>query len=136
MSRLIITLALLAVVGALAYVYQNRRATAQVATANPLPSHVDRSAFIAPNAPWLLVVFSSASCLACADVWKHAQGFEQANVAVQEVEVLADPELHGAYNIDSVPSTLVVDAQGIVKADFVGPLSPADIDQIAATIAS
>lgn len=79
-------------------------------------------------------MFSSATCLACEDVWRHVQGFERSDVAITDIEVKAEPDLHRVYNIDSVPSTLLVDSMGIVHNSFVGPLSPADLDTISAAL--
>lgn len=136
MGQALVVVALAAVAIAVSLIIQRRQPNAQVATSEPLPTHIDRSAFVSADVSWLLVVFSSATCLACADVWKHVQGFERSDVAVQDVEVKVEPELHRTYNIDSVPSTLLADSAGIVRKSFIGPLSPSDIDEISAVVSA
>jgi hypothetical protein len=44
-------------------------------------------------------------------------------VAVQEVEVGVDADLHGRYSIDAVPTTIIADADGVVRGSFLGPVS-------------
>ena len=48
-------------------------------------------------------------------------------MAVQQVEVTAEPELHRRYGIDAVPLTLVADEQGVVVKHFIGPLTATDL---------
>ena len=43
-----------------------------------------------PDAPWLVAVFTSATCASCQGVWERAQPLESASVAVQQVEHQAD----------------------------------------------
>lgn len=99
-----------------------------------IPTHLRRADFVGADSPWLIVAFSSASCLACAEVWRQIQGFESGGVSIADVEYGAEPKLHSSYGIDSVPTTVVVGAGGAVQAGFVGPLSPSAIDQIAALV--
>ena len=68
-----------------------------------VPGLVDRADFVRPDAPWLVVVFSSSTCLACQGTWEKAQLLESDEVATQEVEAVADALLHQRYGIDAVP---------------------------------
>lgn len=134
MEQLILFAVAVAIGVGAAYVINRRRSDAQVATMTPLPTHANRSDFVGPGLPWVLAIFSSDTCLACADVLAHARSFESTTVAVQDIEVKAEPALHKTYNIDSVPATLVIDSDGIVQASFLGPLAPPDVDKIASLV--
>ncbi len=94
--------------------------------AGELATSVDRSDFRAPASPLLLAVFTSATCASCESVLREMQRHESSRVAVQDVEVTKAPDLHRRYRIDSVPSTMLVEADGTVIAHWVGPLSPND----------
>ncbi len=125
MDRLLVALAVAVVVVAVAAVLQ-RRGTAVPEPpqgAPAVPGEVDRSDFDRPSAPWLGVVFSSRSCATCAGVIDRVAPLESEQVAVCEVEVGEHPELHRRYGIDAVPLTLIVDAEGLVRTSFAGPVS-------------
>ncbi len=92
-----------------------------------IPAQVQRSDFTRPEAPWLVLVFASATCDACSGVWAKAQLLEADEVAVQLVEAVADAALHERYRIDAVPLTLVIDVEGVVEASFLGPVSATDL---------
>jgi len=91
------------------------------------PAQVDRADFVDAGKPWLVAVFSSASCDACGDVARKAKVLECAEVAVVEVEYSASGALHGKYHVDAVPITVVADQAGVVRASFVGPMSATDL---------
>ncbi|MFZ9628868.1 MAG: hypothetical protein ACO3C1_05900 [Ilumatobacteraceae bacterium] len=91
-----------------------------------VPQQVDRADF-APGAPWVVVVFSSASCHACADVLRKAQVLESNEVAVVDVEYGAATALHRKYGINAVPVVAVADDEGVVRAGFAGPISATDL---------
>jgi hypothetical protein len=46
---------------------------------------------------------------------------------VQEVEISARRDLHQRYSIDAVPIIVLADAEGVVRASFVGPPSATDL---------
>jgi protein-disulfide isomerase len=92
-----------------------------------VPAMLDRADFERPDAPWLVVVFSSATCLSCQDAWEKAQLLQSDEVAVQDVEVADHQELHQRYGIDAVPMIVVVDDEGVTRASFVGVPSAADL---------
>lgn len=93
----------------------------------PVPSLLVRSDFPSPELPWLVAVFTSATCTSCARTWESARQLAGGSVAVAEVEVKADPELHERYGIEAVPIILVADADGVVRASFVGPPTATDL---------
>ena len=49
------------------------------------------------------------------------------SVAVDDVEFGAREALHKRYHVDAVPMVVVADAEGIVRASFVGPVSATDL---------
>jgi protein-disulfide isomerase len=92
-----------------------------------VPAMLDRADFGRPDAPWLVVVFSSSTCLSCQDAWQKVQLLESDEVAVQDVEVSDDKGLHERYGIDAVPMIVVVDDEGVTRASFVGVPTAADL---------
>ena len=92
-----------------------------------VPTELDRADFDRPDASWLVAVFSSSTCLACADVWEKARQLESDDVAVQDIEAGAHKDLHTRYKIDAVPMTVLADDDGVVRASFIGVPSAADL---------
>lgn len=92
-----------------------------------VPVQLDRGDFPRPEAPWLVAVFSSTTCLACADAWEKARVLEADAVAVVRVEAVERKDLHDRYGIDAVPLVLVADAEGLVRESFVGSPPAADL---------
>lgn len=91
------------------------------------PAQLDRADFTRPEAPWLVAVFTSATCETCAKVWTSTQLVESDQVAIQNIEVVDDKELHDRYAITAVPSVVIADAQGVARASFLGPPTSADL---------
>ena len=111
-----------------AWVLQRRRPPdAPVRTGYSVPEQLDRADFDRPEAPWLVAVFSSATCDSCAGVWDRARHLDSPVVAVQEVELVAHRALHERYGIEAVPTTVVVDAAGVVQRSFLGPVTATDL---------
>ena len=81
-----------------------------------------------PATPWLLAVFTSATCDVCAETWRKVAVFESDDVAVQRIDFPAERALHDRYAIDSVPMILVTDRDGVVRRSFVGPVSATDLE--------
>ena len=124
MDRLLVALALAAVAVAVAFVLQGRRADAPTQPRTwEAPAQLDRTDFDRPDAPWLVCVFSSATCSTCADVVAKARVMESGDVAVQDVEAVEDAALHDRYGIEAVPIVAIADADGVVRESFVGPVS-------------
>lgn len=92
-----------------------------------MPAQLDRADFDRPDAPWLVIVFSSGTCQTCADVVAKARVVACRDVVVQEVEFTAARRLHERYGIDAVPTLVVADSAGVVKAGFLGPMSATDL---------
>ncbi|MCU1497357.1 MAG: hypothetical protein JWM47_1310 [Acidimicrobiales bacterium] len=92
-----------------------------------VPVQLDRRDFDHPEAPWLVAVFSSATCLSCQDTWAKAELLRSEAVAVQDVEAVGRKDLHQRYQVDAVPMVLVADADGVVQRSFVGPPTATDL---------
>lgn len=128
MERLLLVVALAAVAAGVAAVIRARtRPDAPTRPTWAVPDQVDRRDFARPDAPWLVAVFSSATCLACRATWDKAKALESDSVAVQDVDAVADARLHQRYGIDAVPLVLVVDGAGLVRASFLGEPPATDL---------
>ena len=107
-----------------AFLRQRRRADVPTQPRSwEAPAQLDRADFDRPEAPWLVCVFSSATCSTCADVVAKAEVLRSPDVAVQDVEAVADKALHDRYRIEAVPIVAIADADGVVRESFVGPVS-------------
>lgn len=128
MERLVIVAVVAVVAVVIALVVQRRQpAATPVRTGYNVPGQLHRPDFTRPDAEWLVAVFSSATCDTCAGVWDKVQVLESDAVAVQELEVTAHQVLHDRYRIDGVPTTVVADAEGVVRASFLGPATATDL---------
>jgi DNA-binding transcriptional regulator of glucitol operon len=122
-TRLLVVAAVVVVAVLVAAVIQRRRPDAPLRTGFSLPEQLDRSDFTRPEAPWLVAVFTSATCATCADVWAKTEVLASDDVAVQELEYVRDRVLHDRYAIDAVPALVVADDRGVVRRSFLGPVS-------------
>lgn len=130
MLPILIVLALVAVAGAVAFVVQRNDPSAAAAEPGPswtVPTHLDRSDFVRPDAAWLVAVFSSSTCLACQGTWDKAQVLGSPDVAVQSLDSIADKAVHDRYGVDAVPMVLVVDGAGEVRRSFMGEPTATDL---------
>ncbi len=127
MERLLIVAAVVGFAAGVAVVVRRRRPEPPTQGKWPVPTQLDRADFDRPDAPWLVVVFSSTTCLSCADAVEKAEVLASAEVVVQDVGVTASPDLHRRYGIDAVPVTVVADGDGVVRASFVGAPSATDL---------
>lgn len=119
--------AVVAVASVVAIIVQRRRPQAPTQGRWSTPAQLDRGDFDSPEVPWLVAVFSSATCDSCQDTLAKAQVLAAAEVVVQDVEVGIRPDLHKRYGIDAVPIVVVADHEGIVRESFVGPPSATDL---------
>ena len=130
MERLLIALPLIAVAVVVAVVLQRRRPAPPTGTEWTVPAQLDRADFRSPDAPWLVAVFTSSTCDACADVAMKAAALDsgpQGPVVVHELEAVTDSEVHRRYGIDAVPLLLIADADGVVVRHFLGPVTATDL---------
>jgi Thioredoxin len=126
-DRLLVAAALLTVVGVVAIVASRRRPDAPTQPTWTVPAALDRADFARPDAPWLVAVFSSATCAGCHEVTAAAEPLASEAVVVDEVELGARRDLHERYSIDAVPTLVIVDAEGVVRDSFVGPVGAAEL---------
>lgn len=127
MTNVIVALAAVIVAFAVARVVSRRQPDAPTQATHNVPSQLDRGDFDSPDVPWLVAVFTSATCHACADVFSKASVLACADVAVVEVEFGAHKGLHGRYAIDAVPTLVVADHRGVVRSAFLGPVKAQDL---------
>lgn len=125
MDRLIIAVVVAALIVVVALVVQRRRppAPAEPTRAYEAPTELVRGDFHRPDAPWLVAVFTSATCSTCGDVLAKASLLDSAEVAVHEVEAGRDADLHRRYGIQAVPIVAIADSSGMVRSSFLGPVS-------------
>ena len=93
----------------------------------PVPRQLDRADFARPEAPWLVVLFSSAACLSCQGLPAKLVALESADVATCDVDAETRGDLHRRYELSAIPMTLVVDADGVVRRSFVGAFTATDL---------
>src|SRR2546421_9563805 len=121
MERVLLAVGIALAVALPGWALRRRRPQAPTQRRWAVPDQVDRADFERPGAPWLVAVFSSETCDSCATAVERARVLASADVAVQEVEVTARGDLHRRYNVEAVPTLLVADRQGVVRASIVGP---------------
>ena len=124
-----IVLALIVIVAAVvvARLLERRKPAPPARDAYPVPAQLDRLDFPRPDAPWLFVLFSSRTCDSCAPMVERVCSLESDTVATVQVEAKADKALHDRYRIEGVPMVVLADAEGVVRASFVGPPSATDL---------
>ncbi|MBA3288470.1 MAG: hypothetical protein H0U21_10665 [Acidimicrobiia bacterium] len=99
-----------------------------------MPVQVDRADFARPDAPWLVVVFTSATCQTCAKVVSTAAVLTSAEVVVEEVEYGARGDVQRRYGIEAVPTVVIADAAGVVRTSIQGPVNASDLWAAMATV--
>jgi hypothetical protein len=127
MDRLLIAAAIVLVAVAVAAVVRRRRPDAPTQPTAAAPSQLDRRDFDRPDADWLVVVFTSATCRSCADVVAKAVVMASDDVAVSDVEWQVRKDLHDRYAIDAVPLLVIADRDGVVRRSFAGPVTATDL---------
>jgi len=118
--RLLIALCLGGAVSVAAAVLNRTGSTTSISVRrNSLPTRVPASEVgLAAGAG--IVVFTEKSCHSCQDVVRLIRGPAGAGLPVADIEYGANRDLHRKFNIDTVPTTVIVDEQGTVVAGWVG----------------
>ena len=128
MTRLLIAVVIVVVAAGIASVVRRRQVTdAPTQRRYNVPEQLDRDDFPHRDTPWLVAVFTSDTCDKCADVASKAAVLESRDVAVVNVDFVADRPLHDRYRIDAVPTLVIVDADGVTRRSFLGPMSATDL---------
>ena len=121
MSRLIV-LALISFGASLAAVLLRKLNYRNFVTSGySVPGHLSREDFGFLKEPWLVVIFSSASCETCKPVVTESMKLTSLGIAIQEITAETNRDLHEKYDIDAVPMLLLVDKFGVVRSSHLGP---------------
>ena len=136
MERVLLAVGIAIVVAIVAVVLERRRPEPPSQRKWAVPAQLDRTDFDRPGAPWLLAVFSSATCESCRTAITRAEALASGDVVVQDVEFSARRDLHERYNIETVPMLVVADRQGVVRAHFVGTPAEGEVEQAFAELTS
>lgn len=126
--RVLVAVGIVVLAAAVASLLERRRRRAPVPTPRgTVPQRLTRRDFPRPEAPWLVVLFSSATCESCATMAEKVRVLDCGDVATCEVEYSADRGLHERYGIDAVPLVVIADRRGAVVGGFLGPTSATDL---------
>ena len=130
--RIGIAAALVAAAVVVAAIVERRNRTGQPGavpfTADGYGVHqVVRSDFARPDAPWLVVLFSSVDCGGCVEMAAKIAVLESDSVAVVVCEYTANRALHERYAVDAVPLVVVADTDGVVRKSFLGSATATDL---------
>ena len=126
--RIVIAVVIVAAAAGVAWWLERRRRVAPPTQGRAVvPQQLDRHDFPRPDAPWLVVLFTSKTCDSCAGLLDKARPLESEQVSVTEIEYTAQPELHRRYQIDAAPITVLADADGVTRASFIGAFAATDL---------
>ncbi|MGZ4689408.1 MAG: thioredoxin family protein [Acidimicrobiia bacterium] len=120
-------LLLVAVIVAVVLERRRKDTSAPIRDTYPFPRQLHRGDFPQPEAPWLVVLFSSKTCDSCASMREKVLALASPEVAVCDVEFSESRSIHERYQISGVPMVLIADAEGVVRQSFVGPVSATDL---------
>lgn len=128
MERLVIAAVLIAVAIVVAVILERRRPQAPTQPRRwEVPSLLHRGDFPGADKPWLVVVFTSNGCESCGKVVPKVAVLDSPSVEVVAVAFQDRRDLHERYNVDVVPMTVVADAEGVVRASFIGEPTATDL---------
>jgi hypothetical protein len=127
MERLLLAAALVVVASAVAAVLRRRRPAPPTQARYQVPTQLDRADFAALDTPWLVAVFTSATCESCGRVMDKVGVLRSDAVAVQDVSYQDRKDLHERYAVEAVPMIVVADEEGVVRASFIGVPTATDL---------
>jgi len=129
--QLVIALILGVVAIGVALVFERRSrkggGSAVQAKIGVVPAQLHREDFPRPDAPWLVVVFSSHTCDGCVSMEQKVAPLESADVSTCTVEYSTDRATHERYGIDAVPLVVMADAEGVVRRSFLGVVGATEL---------
>jgi len=126
-ERFLIAGALIVVGVVVAVVLERRRPQPPTQDRWPVPTQLDRDDFDGGAAPWLVAVFTSATCESCARATAKASVLASPSVAYLEVPYQTRKDLHVRYGVEAVPCIVVADSEGVVRASFIGAPTATDL---------
>jgi hypothetical protein len=127
-ARIVLAVVLVVVAALVAWLLERRRKpSAPTRDTATIPAQLDRRDFPRPDAPWLVVLWSSRTCESCQGLFEKIEPLASADVAVAEIEYQAETELHRRYGIDAAPITLIVDHEGVTRGSFAGSFGATDL---------
>jgi hypothetical protein len=128
-ERLVVAAVLIVVAVVAAGVLQRLRDRDDAPTQSrwAIPTQLDRADFGGPDVPWLVAVFTSATCDSCVRAIEKATVLASPSVTVQDVPYQLQQDLHSRYAVDVVPMILVAGPDGAVAASFVGVPTATDL---------
>ncbi|MFZ4515418.1 MAG: thioredoxin family protein [Acidimicrobiia bacterium] len=126
-ATVLVVVAVMAVAAVIAVLVERRRPEAPTQPEYGAPTQLDRADFPRPDAPWLVALFSSATCDSCERMREKAHVLSCDDVAVVDVEWSAERDLHERYRIEAVPTLVIADADGVVRRHFVGSATATDL---------
>ncbi len=127
MERLAIAAVLVAMAAAAALVLRRGRPAPPTQPRWAVPTQLDRQDFEGADRPWLVAVFTSSACESCQRATAKAEVLASEQVAYQDVAYQERRDLHERYGIDAVPTIVMADERGVVRASFVGVPSATDL---------
>ena len=111
----------------LGYSLRKRKPDAPAQIRGAVPHQLSRGDFDDSQKNWLVAVFTSSTCDACRDVATKASVLESKEVSVQIIDFTEMRDLHKRYQIDSVPTMVIADKNGVVRFATVGPITATDL---------
>lgn len=127
MERLAIAAVLVVVAVVVSRLLQRRRPAPPTQPRWEPPVQLDRADFDDAAKPWLVVVFTSATCESCRDATEKAKVLASSDVGFQDVSWQDRKDVHDRYSVEVVPTTVMADADGVVRASFVGFVTATDL---------
>lgn len=135
MATLLIVVAIVGVAVAAAAMVNRRRPDVPTSPHFGVPQQLDRGDFASPQTQWLMVLFSSQTCLACEDARLVLESIDDPLLHLQELDAREDQDLHSRYGIDAVPTVVLADDSGVVRWSYIGVPSPDAVSSMLVDIA-
>jgi hypothetical protein len=125
--RIVLAAVLVAIAIVVAWRLRAQPAAEPVQPPGDIPRQLHRADFTRPDAPWLVVLFASATCESCATMATKVAVLESTDVAVATAEYPSARDIHERYRVESVPLVVVADSEGVTRGAFLGPTSATDL---------
>ncbi len=125
--RIVVAVVCFVALALVAWWLERRRRADAPTQGRGAPDQLDRADFPRPDAPWLVVLFTSTTCASCEGLFAKAAPLESSEVAVVEAEFSVQRDLHERYHIDAAPLTLIADDRGVVRATFLGAFGATEL---------